>query len=201
MTEKEFATWKVKSITAADLRTLPVHEGLVLQGCGGDLKEWVNGINETLTDEGILLDGAKFTDVYTFEHDGLTNMLFSMDDVKLDVGKMAMWRLQSHGTFGGTWLSDYVPNKLGVERDTSEQPVAKEKPDCPIIGADGNIFNIMGIASRTLKRNGMPDEAKEMMERVQGSGSYDEALSIITEYVTPVEQDSQTGDMGMGGIE
>ena len=44
----------VKRITAADLRTLPVHEGLVLQGCGGDLKEWVDGINETLTDHPIL---------------------------------------------------------------------------------------------------------------------------------------------------
>ena len=27
----------------------------------------------------------------------------------------------------------------------------KEKPMCSIIGADGNIFNILGIASRTLK--------------------------------------------------
>ena len=95
----EEKTPEVKQISASDLRTLPIHEGLVIQGCGGDLEEWVDGINETLTDEGILLDGAKFTDVYTFEHDGLTNMLFSMDDVKLDVGKMAMWRLQSHGIF------------------------------------------------------------------------------------------------------
>lgn len=31
----------------------------------------------------------------------------------------------------------------------------KEKPMCSIIGADGNIFNILGIASRTLKDNGM----------------------------------------------
>lgn len=31
----------VKRITAGDLRTLPVSEGLVLQGCGGDLQEWV----------------------------------------------------------------------------------------------------------------------------------------------------------------
>lgn len=37
-----------------------------------------------------------------------------------------------------------------------------KKPKCPLIGQDGNIFNLMGIASKTLKRNGMYDEAKEM---------------------------------------
>ncbi len=61
----------------------------------------------------------------------------------------------------------------------------KERPMCPIIGANGNIFNILGIASVTLKRNGMADEAKEMYSRVTSSGSYEEALSIIMEYVEP----------------
>ena len=32
---------------------------------------------------------------------------------------------------------------------------SKEKPKCALIGEDGNIFNLMGKASRTLKRNGM----------------------------------------------
>ena len=27
----------------------------------------------------------------------------------------------------------------------------RNKPDCPLIGQDGNVFNIVGIASRTLK--------------------------------------------------
>ncbi len=65
----------------------------------------------------------------------------------------------------------------------------KEKPLCPIIGANGNIFNILGMASRTLRRNGMPDEAKEMYSRVTSSGSYDQALCIITEYITPCSQE------------
>lgn len=57
------------------------------------------------------------------------------------------------------------------------------KPDCPLIVEDGNIFNIVGIAARTLKRNGMSAEASEMTTKVFGSGSYDEALGIIGEYV------------------
>jgi hypothetical protein len=67
----------------------------------------------------------------------------------------------------------------------------KKKPNCPLIGADGNIYNLVGIASRTLKRNGMPDEAKEMTSRVFGSGSYDEALMIIDEYVTITSVDDE----------
>ena len=38
---------------------------------------------------------------------------------------------------------------------------ANKRPKCPIIGTDGNIFNIMGIASKTLKHNGMTEESKE----------------------------------------
>lgn len=59
----------------------------------------------------------------------------------------------------------------------------KNKPDCPLIWQNGNIFNLVGIASGTLRRNGMADEAREMSERVFSSGSYEEALGIIGEYV------------------
>lgn len=70
-----------------------------------------------------------------------------------------------------------------------------KKPKCPLIGQNGNIFNLMGIASKTLKRNGMVDEAKEMCKRITSSESYVEALSIIDEYVeiTSVD-DEQTED-------
>ena len=59
----------------------------------------------------------------------------------------------------------------------------KKKPDCKLIGEDGNIFNLMGIASRTLCQNGMADEAVEMRDRICSSGSYGEALCIIGDYV------------------
>ena len=70
----------------------------------------------------------------------------------------------------------------------------KEKPMCPIIGANGNIFNILGMASRTLKENDMADEAQEMYSRVTSSGSYDEALCIITDYITPCSQEELDED-------
>ena len=73
-----------------------------------------------------------------------------------------------------------------------------EKPKCPLIGQNGNIFNLMGIASRTLKRNGMSNESKEMCSRITSSGSYDEARSIIDEYVeiTSVDEE-ETEDFEM----
>lgn len=171
----------INNIKASDLRKMKGSEGLILQGCGGEPQEWIDGINNMLTEAEILRDGTKFTDVSVFKNKEVTNILFPFNnDVHLDTGKLAMWRLATHNDFGGTWLSDYVNNNLGgFETEQKE----KAKPDCALIGQDGNIFNLMGIASRTLKRCGMPEEAHEMCDRIQKSGSYHEALNIIGEYV------------------
>jgi len=103
----------INRITTDDLRRMSGSEGLILQGCGGDLQEWQDGINEMLTDEGILRNGSKFKECSSFEHDSLTCLLFPLKDVDVDVGRLAIWRLKTHDAFGGTWLSDYVPNYLG----------------------------------------------------------------------------------------
>ena len=58
----------INTITAEDLRRMPDKEGLILQGCGGDLTEWVDGINEMLTKAGILKDGCQFENVAAFQH-------------------------------------------------------------------------------------------------------------------------------------
>ena len=56
----------ITTITTEDLRRMEEKEGLVLQGCGGDLKEWVDGINDMLTEAGILKEGTRFEDVCAF---------------------------------------------------------------------------------------------------------------------------------------
>ena len=71
------------------------------------------------------------------------------------------------------------------------------KPDCPLIGEDGNVFNLVGIAARTLKRNGLSEQAYEMTPKVFGSGSYEEALGIIDEYVNITSVDEPGEDMDM----
>ena len=73
----------------------------------------------------------------------------------------------------------------------------QSKPDCPLIGEDGNVFHLVGIAARTLKRNGLSEQASEMTAKVFGSGSYDEALGIIGEYVNITSVDEPNEDMEM----
>lgn len=181
----------IRRIQVGDLRKMSDREGLILQGCGGDPQEWLDGINEMLADAGILRNGSRFERASLFEYDGHTNMLFDFEGVDLDVSKLAMWRLTTYGTIGGTWLSDYVPNRLGGFLEKSELGV--EKPLCPLIGQDGNIFNLVGIAARTLREHGLSDQAVEMKDRVFASGSYGEALCIIGEYVniTDTEQEQR----------
>ena len=172
----------VKQITTDDLRHMEDQEGLVLQGCGGPPQEWVDGINDLLTEGGILLNGSlfKLEDVSLFQHGESTCLLFPFEGVKLDMGRLAMWRLQTYDHFGGTWLSDYVPNRLGGFI-TQEQIL--QKPKMELLGQDGNIFGIMGRASRLLKRAGQHEQADEMISRVTACGSYNKALNIISEYV------------------
>lgn len=80
-------------------------------------------------------------------------------------------------------------NNLEFESLTQEEIKEYEirrinKPKCALIGEDGNIFNLMGIASRTLRRNGMAEEATEMCNRItSGAKSYEDALLILQDYV------------------
>ena len=39
----------IPKISAEDLKKMQDREGLVLQGCGGDLQEWEDGIHQMLT--------------------------------------------------------------------------------------------------------------------------------------------------------
>lgn len=178
-----------------DLRGLNQNDGLILQGCGGELTEWVDGINKLLTEEMILLEGSQFEDCYVFKNGELTCMLFPFGDQKVDMGRFMVWKMVTANQLGSMWLSDYIDINLGVEQG----PEQTDKPDCPLIGADGNIFNLMGIASRTLKQHGMQEQSKEMLERVQQSGNYAEALNIIGEYVniTSVDDEIEEGEEGV----
>jgi hypothetical protein len=188
-------TMKINSITLSDLRHMNGKEGLILQGCGGEIKEWMDGINKMLTDKGILLDNTKFENVSVFENDGVTCILYPFEEVHLDIGKLAMWKLQSYTAFAGTWLSDYVENKLGGFITNEQSKAEKVKPDCALIGQDDNIFNLLGIASHTLKQNGMADEAEMMCARIRGAENYCEALNIIGEYVNITDGSEQSDDI------
>ena len=117
----------IRHISEQEVRAMAGQEGLVMQGCGGDLKEWVDGINGLLTESGILRNGTVFTEAYAFSHDGLTNLLFPFEDgVDIDFGRLAVWRLATHEQFGGTWLSDYIPNRLEASEADESQDTCQQ---------------------------------------------------------------------------
>ena len=77
---------------------------------------------------------------------------------------------------------DFTVEQVQDTEASKEQPIPK-RPKMKLVGQDGNIFAILGRASRLLKENGQPQQAKEMSSRVYQSGNYYKALNIISEYV------------------
>ena len=64
-----------------------------------------------------------------------------------------------------------------------EKQNENQKPICKLVGTDGNVFSIIGNVSKTLKKAGMPEKAKEFQERAFKAGSYDEVLTMLHDYV------------------
>jgi hypothetical protein len=70
----------------------------------------------------------------------------------------------------------------------------KPKPKVQLVGQDGNVFNLLGFCVKALKKAGQYEEAQELKRRVLISGSYEEALSIMLEYVEETGEDSEEDD-------
>ena len=80
----------IKTVKTEELRRMNGKEGLILQGCGGDPQEWLDGINGLFTDEGILKNGSRFENISVFQNGELTNILFPFEDsVEIDMGKLS----------------------------------------------------------------------------------------------------------------
>ena len=80
----------IERITADDLRDMEHQEGLVLQGCGGEAQECLDGINDLLTQDGILQNGSRFETVKVFQIDGINNQLFPYENKQEAMGSLAM---------------------------------------------------------------------------------------------------------------
>jgi hypothetical protein len=130
-------------------------EGLVLQGCGGDPQEWLDGINEILAKEGILKKGAGFEEAYTFRHDGLTCMLFPFkEDAEYQLGKIY-----------------YFGNGIRADREKGLEYLARS-------AAHGNMYaenllrvirqqHIRGAASLIAQLGRMFQEKEQRQDRVR----------------------------------
>lgn len=100
---------------------------------------------------------------------------FEQRDIRVDDGTLAVHFWQDHDFELKRDVPDMTEFKKLLNRP--------KKPKMQLIGQDGNIFAIMGRASRLLKSSGQGDKAKEMRDRVMSCDSYQKALSIVSEYV------------------
>lgn len=84
-------------------------------------------------------------------------------------------------------LDDFMDSATEFDYDEFNKLLKKPLVKAPIIGANGNVFNLIAICQRELKLNGYKEEAKELFERISNTAtSYDMALQIMMEYVEPV---------------
>jgi hypothetical protein len=93
-------------------------EGIIFLGAGGELNDWVKGINDLWNKEklgsGLIED--KMQGLYFVKTTGgrMDLVMIFKTKSKLDIGKLAMWRL----AFGdASWLSDYVVNYKSHHED------------------------------------------------------------------------------------
>jgi two-component SAPR family response regulator len=68
---------------------------------------------------------------------------------------------------------------------------SKPKPKVQLVGQNGNVFNLLGICVKALKKAGQYEEAQELQKRVLACGSYDEALALMLEYVEETGEESE----------
>lgn len=52
-----------------------------------------------------------------------------------------------------------------------------------VTGEDSNIFNLLGLVTKELKRNGYRDLSKELPPQIFECENYDKALAILDKYV------------------
>jgi hypothetical protein len=58
-----------------------------------------------------------------------------------------------------------------------------KKPVCKLVGQDGNVFNLLGLAQRALRKASVPQNIISSMLAEATSGNYSNALCVIQKYV------------------
>lgn len=134
-----------------------------------DLKDWISGQNS---------DGLG---------EGFEQRDFDVEDGSLSI---SFWKwTDDYFIYDDAEMENYLHQSPIKQITTDDSRKTDGKPDCALIGQDGNIFNLMGIASKTLRKHGMADEAQEMCTRIRASDDYYKALLIISEYVNITSTD------------
>jgi len=102
---------------------LPLTEGLVFMGAGGDPQEWVREIPKLLAEEKIAIvsDESLWKSAYVIQLSPLrTDIILEFDIKKVHLQKLALWRITNRHIFDVKWWSDY-------KHDWFSEPLFKEE--------------------------------------------------------------------------
>lgn len=56
------------------------------------------------------------------------------------------------------------------------------KPTVQLSGQDGNVFNIIGLCTKALRKAGLQDLANEFRSKALSAGSYSNVLELAMQY-------------------
>ena len=105
-------------------------------------------MNKTISTDKVAVKSGYYFEI--FDKDKIPNTLAKYD-YRVELDNVI------YDLYHGTSLEDekVIDNMFGNRMGHSIDEHTITRPKCALIGEDGNIFNLMGIASRTLKRNNM----------------------------------------------
>ncbi len=99
---------------------------------------------------------------------------FEQRDIRVEDGTLYVHFWQDH---------DFELKRDLPDMTNSRNWNRSQRPKMQLIGQDGNIFAIMGRASRLLKNARAERQSQGNVDRVMFCDSYQKALSIVSEYV------------------
>lgn len=107
---------KIKSITFQELWSANQSKqpGIVIMGAGGKLEDWISGFTNLWKKEGFfageiepIQSAATISGNIKGSKGRKDLVIFFNSKCKLDIGKLAMWRLRVGGV---SWIEDFVVN-------------------------------------------------------------------------------------------
>jgi len=75
------------------------------------------------------------------------------------------------------------------KQQTPSEKYGLPKPECELVGQDGNAYAIMGRVSKALRRAGYPPEAITEYTEASTSGDYDNLLRVAMLWTEDVGED------------
>jgi len=161
--------------------------GIVVMGAGKPYKGWIDGLGESLIKAKIVAVKSKtkvFSSAYILTGNanpkGRTDLVLIFNDkLKINTGKLAMWRLRMGGI---SWIDDFIVN---YGKDYNEdivdnlEDIGLSKPELNLTGQDGNAFSILGKARKVALKNNMPWET---INKEATTGDYDHLLQTMMKY-------------------